>query len=192
MTVVDSGGSPQSGVDTIRQDNAPVSPDLGQEVYAQLRRIARRHLSRWGNGVTVSPTTMVHEAWLRLSSNDGPYWQDRAHFMSVASRAMRQLLVDKARRRMAVKRGGNVPHVSDGEPEAADEGVSRLTVLAVDQALTALARHDPALERVVECRFFGGLSNAEAAEALGRSVRSIERDWARARAYLLVALGEDD
>lgn len=168
----------------------PVSPELGAEIYAQLRRIARRHLARWGSSVTVSPTTMVHEAWLRLSSHDGQYWNDQAHFMSVASQAMRQLLVDKARRRMAAKRGGGALHLSDEEPIAEDEGLSRLTVLAVDTALTELARHDPGLERVVECRFFAGLSTAETATALGRSVRSIERDWARARAYLLVALGE--
>lgn len=173
-----------------QEEVVPVSPDLGLEVYAQLRRIARRHLVRWGDGVTVSPTTMVHEAWLRLSANEGPYWGNRAHFMSVASQAMRQLLVDKARRRMAAKRGGGAVHVSDEEPAAEDEGLSRLTVLAVDQALAELAQHDPALERVVECRFFAGLSTAETAEALGRSVRSVERDWARARAYLLVALGD--
>lgn len=168
----------------------PVNPDLGAEVYAHLRRIARSHLARWGEGATVSPTTMVHEAWLRLHAHDGQYWSDQAHFMSVASCAMRQLLVDKARRRGAAKRGGGALHISDEEPAGEDQSLSRLTVLAVDKALTELARHDRALERVVECRFFAGLTNVETAKALGRPLRSIERDWARARAYLLVALGE--
>lgn len=169
----------------------PVSPELSLEVYQQLRRIARRHLVRWGEGATVSPTTMVHEAWMRLSANDGEFWNDQAHFMAVASRAMRQLLVDRARRRTAAKRGGGAVHVTDEDIAGEDEGLSRLTVLAVDQALGSLAQHDPVLERVVECRFFAGLSTAETAQALGRSMRSIERDWARARAYLQVALQDD-
>lgn len=172
-----------------KREADPVSPELSMEVYQQLRRIARRHLMSWGDSATVSPTTMVHEAWMRLSANDGAFWNDRAHFMAVASRSMRQLLVDRARRRKAVKRGGDVVHTTD-EDFVGDDGVSQLTVLAVDQALNDLARHDPMLERIVECRFFAGLTTVETAEALGRSTRSVERDWARARAYLQVALGE--
>lgn len=166
-----------------------VAPELGTEVYAQLRRIARRQLAHWGGSLTVSPTTMVHEAWLRLSGNGGAYWQDRAHFLAVASRAMRQLLVDKARRRKAAKRGGGALHLGEDVAEGQDP-LARATVLSVDQALCELAAHDPSLEQVVECRFFAGLSVAETALALDRSVRSIERDWARARAYLIVALAD--
>ncbi len=171
---------------------AVVSPELGAEVYAHMQRIARHHLVRWGNGITVSPTTMVHEAWLRMSAHEGGFWKDRVHFMSVASRAMRQLLVDKARRRMAAKRGSGAIHVDDFDVlcAAEDEEPSRLTVLAVDRALVELAKHDPVLERVVECRFFAGMSTEETAAVLGRSVRTVERDWARARAYLQVALEE--
>jgi len=165
----------------------PVPPELGEAVYAQLRRIARRQLANWGGSLTVSPTTMVHEAYLRMARDGGEYWGDRAHFLAVASRAMRQLLVDKARRRNAEKRGGGALHLS-GEDAGAEDPLTQVTVLSVDAALSALARHDPSLERVVECRFFAGLSVAETALALDRSVRSIERDWTRARAYLLVAL----
>lgn len=168
---------------------APVPAALDGQIYAQLRRLARRHLARCGPGVTASPTTIVHEAYLRLSGNDGVYWGDRAHFLAVASRAMRQLLVDRARRRTAAKRGGGCVHLVELEV-AEEEPLARATVVAIDEALDGLEQHDPHLARVVECRFFAGLSVAETAMALGRSQRSIERDWTRARAHLLVALGE--
>lgn len=168
-----------------------VPASLDAQIYAHLRRLARRHIARWGPGVTASPTTIVHEAYLRLSEHGGGYWGDRAHFLAVASRAMRQLLVDKARRRAAGKRGGGVLHLVEHEMEIAQEGqVDHDTLLLVENALCALERHDPALARVVECRFFAGLSVPETALALDRSQRSIERDWTRARAYLLLALGD--
>lgn len=172
------------------EDNAgPVPASLDERIYAQLRSLARRHIARWGQGVTASPTTMVHEAYLRLAANGGEYWGDRAHFLAVASRAMRQLLVDKARRRCADKRGGGVLQRVD-EDVAREEPVAQSTLLAVDDALRALEQHDASLARVVECRFFAGLSVPETALALGRSQRSIERDWTRARAYLQTALGD--
>lgn len=170
-------------------DTGPVPASLDDRIYAQLRSLARRHIARWGPGVTASPTTMVHEAYLRLAGNGGEYWGDRAHFLAVASRAMRQLLVDKARRRTAGKRGGGALHLVD-QDMARDEPVATSTLLAVEEALRGLEQHDPALARVVECRFFAGLSVPETALALGRSQRSIERDWTRARAYLLLALGD--
>ncbi|GAB2495110.1 ECF-type sigma factor [Arenimonas alkanexedens] len=175
--------------DTPGNDTGPVSASLDEQIYAQLRRIARRHIAQWGSGVTASPTTMVHEAYLRLAGNGGQYWGDRAHFLAVASRAMRQLLVDKARRRLAVKRGGGAVHLTDCEL-VQDDPVARSTLLELDAALSSLEKHDPLLARVVECRFFAGLNVAETALALNRSERSIERDWVRARAYLLLALGD--
>lgn len=167
-----------------------VPASLDEQIYAQLRSLARRHIARWGHGVTASPTTIVHEAYLRLSDHGGAYWGDRGHFLSVASRAMRQLLVDRARRRAAGKRGGGALHLVEHELEIAQEGVDHDTLLLVENALCALEQHDPALARVVECRFYAGLSVPETALALDRSQRSIERDWTRARAYLLLAIGE--
>jgi RNA polymerase sigma factor (TIGR02999 family) len=175
--------------DAPENDTGPVPAALDEQIYAQLRRIARRHIAQWGSGVTASPTTMVHEAYLRLAGNGGQYWGDRAHFLAVASRAMRQLLVDKARRRLAAKRGGGALHLADQEVSQ-DDPLARATVLALDEALSGLEQHDPVLARVVECRFFAGLSVPETALALDRSPRSIERDWARARAYLLLAMGD--
>ncbi|MDY0022187.1 ECF-type sigma factor [Arenimonas caeni] len=168
-------------------DAGPVPASLDEQIYAQLRAIARRQLARWGNAATTSPTTIVHEAWMRLAGNGGEFWADRGHFLAVASRAMRQLLVDKARRRLAAKRGAGAVHLDNAEL-AGDDPLARATVLNVDSALAALERHDEVLARVVECRFFAGLTTAETALALGRSVRTVERDWARARAYLVLAL----
>lgn len=159
------------------------------EVYDDLRRIARNHLRRHKAGMTLDTTAVVHEAYLKLVGGNGA-WNDRAHFFALASTAMRQLLVDHARRRHADKRGGGAIHVTLSE--AADSSAAPpLDVLSLDAALKDLADLDPMLERVVECRFFAGLSVEETAEALGRSTRSVERDWARARAYLFDSLAED-
>jgi RNA polymerase sigma factor (TIGR02999 family) len=149
--------------------------------YDELRRIARHHLRRHAEVGTLSTTAVVHEAYLKLADGRGR-WEHREHFLALASRAMRQLLVDHARRRHAEKRGGHGVHVTLSQAEAQDAPV--LDVVELDSALEALARIDPVLERVVECRFFAGLDVAETAAVLGRSPRSVERDWARARAYL--------
>lgn len=162
--------------------HAGFSPDA----YAHLRRIARGHLRRHRPGATLNTTAVVHEAYLKLAGDPERY-NDQEHFFAVASTAMRQLLVDHARRRLADKRGGGAVHVALDEATIADEA-GGIDVLEIDGALRALAAHDPVLERVVECRFFAGLSVEETARALGRSARSIERDWARARAYLYAAV----
>jgi RNA polymerase sigma factor (TIGR02999 family) len=154
--------------------------------YAHLRRIARRHLRRHRPGATLNTTAVVHEAYLKLAGDPGRF-NDQEHFFAVASTAMRQLLVDSARRRLADKRGGGAVHIALDESTIADEA-GGVDVLEIDAALRALAAHDPLLERVVECRFFAGLSVDETARALGRSARSVERDWARARAYLYAAI----
>jgi len=154
-------------------------------VYDDLRRIARRRL-RGEKSVTLSPTDLVHEACLRLM---GPSvdWQDRAHFFAVVSRAMRWILVDRARRAGAVRRGGGLASVAldsavIGFTEPAD------TVLAIHRALELLESFNARLARLVECRFFAGMSEEEIAEALGISVRTVQRDWTRARAWLQRAL----
>lgn len=170
-------------------DEASTDRDLGQllpEVYDDLRRIARNHLRRHRASLTLNTTAVVHEAYLKLADGHGA-WEHRAHFYALASTAMRQLLVDNARRRHADKRGGGVIHVTLSEA-AATSATPAMDVLALDVALKDLATIDPMLERVVECRFFAGLSVEETALALERSTRSVERDWARARAYLFDAL----
>jgi RNA polymerase sigma factor (TIGR02999 family) len=160
------------------------------EVYGELRRIARRHLRRHAAGMTLNTTAVVHEAYLKLAAADSK-WSDRGHLLAIASTAMRHLLVDAARRRQAAKRGAGVlpePLETTGhaaEPPAAPD------LLALDDALHNLAAVDPALVQVVECRFFAGLTVAETAEALGRSVRTVERDWARARGHLYRSLAAD-
>lgn len=156
------------------------------QVYDDLRRIARNHLRRHRAGMTLNTTVVVHEAYLKLVAGNG-IWNDRVHFYALASTAMRQLLVDHARRRHADKRGGGMLHVTLNEATAA-AAAPTLDVLSLDVALKELVLIDPILERVVECRFFAGLSVAETAAALGRSSRSVERDWARARAYLFDTL----
>lgn len=158
---------------------------LMPQVYDELMRIARRHLRRHRPGMTLNTTAVVHEAYLKLADGRGA-WGDRGHFLALASRAMRQLIVDHARRRTAAKRGDGAIHLTLSD--AADMAAAPLDTLAIEQALQGLATLDPMLERVVECRFYAGLNVDETALALGRSTRSVERDWARARAYLFQAL----
>lgn len=159
-------------------------------VYDDLRQIAHRHLRLDRPDHTINTTALVHEAYLRLAGQQDGVWRSRGHFFAFASRAMRNILVDYARRRHAQKRGGTriqVPldeNVASVEAEAAE-------LLALDEALVKLAARSPRMAQVVECRFFGGLSMAEIAEVLDASVRTVEREWTRAHAYLYGALSGD-
>jgi len=159
-------------------------------VYGDLRRIARRHLRGRSSGRTLDATGLVHEAWVKLAEATGAEWQDRGHFLAVAARAMRQIVIDDARRHAAAKRGGGERAVTlEEERVAADDRSEWL--LTVDQALERLARHNDRLARVVECRFFAGLTEEETAEALEVSLRTAQRDWLRARAWLREELSGD-
>jgi RNA polymerase sigma factor (TIGR02999 family) len=150
--------------------------------YDELKRRAHRERWRVGAGSTLQTTALVHEAYLKLRKTPG--WNDDAHFLRAASLAMRHALVNHAEERCAGKRGGGAAHLSlDAAIEVAAEG-SDEQVLAVDEALTRLAVEAPRLARVVECRYFGGCSEAEAARALGISERTVRRDWLLARAWL--------
>lgn len=173
--------------DSIGAPDRPALDPLLPDVYEDLRRIARIQRRRHAGDATLNTTAVVHEAYLKLRAGR-PDWTDTGHFLALAARAMRQLLVDDARRRRAGKRGGGVLHVTLTEALAVGAEPA-LDLLALDAALQDLARLDPVLEQVVECRFFAGLSVQDTAQALGRSTRSVERDWARARAYLFDALG---
>jgi RNA polymerase sigma factor (TIGR02999 family) len=153
------------------------------QVYDELHRVARHALRGEQTGHTLTPTGLVHEAYFKLVDQTRVEWRDRGHFLGVASRAMRQVLVEYARRRGAAKRGGRI------RPVALEEGLVSVeeraeALLAVDEALIRLAAHDPAMARVVECRFFAGLSEEETAEALGVGLRTVQRQWRRAKAWL--------
>jgi RNA polymerase sigma factor (TIGR02999 family) len=156
-------------------------------VYEQLRAIARRQLALREHGATLSTTGLVHEAYLKLADHSRIAWKDRGHFFAVASVAMRHVLVDRARARLAQKRDGGLWRVTlddefiagDGQPEA---------LLELHDAIDRLAAVEPRLASVVECRFFGGLSEPETAEALGITTRTVQRDWAKARMLLRQAL----
>lgn len=158
-------------------------------VYDDLRRIAHHHL-RAARGGTVDTTALVHEAYLKLARVQGGSWDGRAQFFAFCSKAMRHILIDYARRRAAVKSGGDQTRVPLTENTAIVEAeVTRM--LGVEEALRELEKRDARMGRIVECRFFGGMSVPDTAEALGTSPRTVEREWARARAYLYAALHDD-
>lgn len=163
-------------------------PQLFPLVYEDLRRIARAQL-RGRAHTTLESGVLVHEAYLRLVDQRRTGWNDRRHFFAVAAMAMRQIVVDFARHRTRQKRGGSGQAVVL-DSQIADPGrKDLLEVIAVDQALERLEQVDPRLVRVVECRYFAGLSEQETAEALDLSVRTVQREWFKARAALREALG---
>ena len=152
-------------------------------VYDELHRMARRALRREHLDHTLGTTGLVHEAYLKLVDQTRVGWRDRAHFFAVAALAMRRILVDYARRHRREKRGGGRRAVSlDESAISLDERAENL--MALDEALTRLGALSPRLGRVVECRFFGGLTEEEIAEALGVTTRTVKRDWAKARGWL--------
>jgi RNA polymerase sigma factor (TIGR02999 family) len=166
-----------------RQGDAGALDRLVPLVYDELRRVARAHLRREPPGHSLQATALVHEVYLRLVDVNRMKLESRSHFFAVAARLMRQILVDHARRKRAGKRGGGVTMMSlDGVSPAAP--TSSVDVLALDQALDALSSLDVQQCRVVELRFFAGLSIDEAAEALDVSTATVERDWAMAKAWL--------
>ncbi|MCC7001034.1 MAG: sigma-70 family RNA polymerase sigma factor [Gemmatimonadaceae bacterium] len=164
--------------------------DLFPVVYEELRRLAHSHRARQGAAETLNTTAVVHEAYLRLTEGGGAQFNDRAHFLAVASRAMRFVLVDHARARSTEKRGGSGRDISlDEALLPADDRSDEL--LAIDEALTRLEAHDPRLGQLVQVRFFAGLDYGEIAETVGLSVPTVKRDWARARAWLYRFITED-
>ena len=175
-----------------RDGEAGASDALARAVYAELHALAAAHLRRERPDHTLQPTALVHEAYLRLvrRAPDGPppAWRDRAHFFGVAARLMRQILVDHARRTRAAKRGGGVTVTFDDEIAGDLTDGGALEVLRVHEALDALAALDPRQARLVELRFFVGLTLDEAGEVLGVSRATAVREWAMARAWLATEL----
>ena len=160
--------------------------EMFEFVYEELKRIARHHLRGTNTGVTLSTTELVHEAFLKLRVS--ATFSGRAHFFGAAARAMREVLVDFARQLSAEKRGGDYRRVSLSDAEGALE-VELDEMLALDDALDRLSAADPRLVKIVELRFFAGLSEREIAELLGVATRTVERNWLKARLFLLAELG---
>ena len=176
----DEANEPRTG----RRDSLD---ELMPVVYEHLRSIARRQLAaRPGNG-TLSTTGLVHEAYLKLVDHSRIAWRDRGHFYALASVAMRHVLVDRAKARLTQKRDGNRRRVTLDEDQV-DIDEQPAVVLEIDDAVARLAAVEPRLAQVVECRFFGGLSEEETAVALGITARTVQRDWAKAKMLLRRAL----
>lgn len=161
--------------------------DLLKEVYQELRKLAAARMAGEPGPHTLQPTALVHEAWLRLGGDEQPAWQNQAHFFAAAAEAMRRILIDRARRRNREKHGGDLRRIEFERLDVANPDDDQ-TVLAVDEALGRLARHDPTGAELIKLRFFGGMSNVEAAGVLGLSERSAKRVWAYARAWLFEEL----
>jgi RNA polymerase sigma factor (TIGR02999 family) len=168
------------------QGNADAREALVPLVYDELRRIARRHLWRQRPNHTLQSAALVNEAYLRLVHQESPKWQNRAHFFGVAAQAMRHILVDYARSRLAAKRGAGAPRftldtkIALPEQEKKDE----LDLVALDDALNTLTALDPRQSRIIELRFFGGLSIQDTAVVLEISPATVKREWAMARMWL--------
>lgn len=178
------------------REGAPDALDhLMPLVYEELRRVAHRHLAADPTGHTLSTTALVHEAYLRLVDQTRVRWQDRQHFFAISSRLMRRVLIDYARRHLAARRGGS----PDGKParrvslDIVDLPVEQRAeaLLALDEALERLGRVDERLARVVDCRFFAGLTEPETAAVLGVSRRTVAREWALAKGWLYRELSGD-
>ena len=159
-------------------------------VYDELRRMARRHMARQSPDHTLQTTALINEAWLRLIDWKRVSWQNRAHFFGVSARLMRYILVDFARTRKQQKRGGRAPHVPLDEAAAVSADRSE-DLVALDDALNALAKYDARKCQIVEMRFFGGLSVNETAEAMGLAPVTIIREWNKAKAWLYQELNPE-
>ncbi len=175
----------------VRSGNRDAIDALLPIVHAELRRIASAHMRRERPGHTLQPTALVNEAYLRLVDQREVDWQNRAHFLSVASRLMRRILVDHARAKGTAKREGDAVRV---EFEVADVGGAErdIDLLALDEALDRLSAMDPRLAEVVENRYFGGLTTRETAEAMQISTATVEREWVAARAWLRRELSPEE
>ena len=172
-----------------REGDSAALDQLMPLVYEELRRLAKRYMAGERSGHTLQTTALVNEAYLRLTDHREMRWQNRAHFFAVAAQAMRRILVDHARARDAVKRGGGAPKASlEDAALLAQEKAPEL--IALDEALRELAAMDPRKGRVVELRYFGGLSVEQTAEVLGVSGVTVMREWSAAKAWLLRAMSK--
>ena len=176
-------------VERVSRGDRPALEVLMPLVYDELRRLAAHYLRGERPGQTLQPTALVNEAYLRLLKDRPDRWQNRAHFCAIAAHSMRQILIERARARDALKRGGGQPRITFDESLNAPADAPSVDVLAVDLALERLAAIDADQARIVELRYFGGLSVEETAEAMGTSPATVKRHWAVARAWLARELG---
>lgn len=158
-------------------------------LYTDLQRLARRQSRQAGDLTLLNTNALVHEAWLRLAGAPGLDFPDRRHFLAYAAQAMRSVVVDLVRARQAERRGGGLAHVTLDTALAEELGQDEGHILRVHEALDELAQAEPRLAQVVEMRYFGGLLEAEIAEALGVTERTVQRDWQKARLFLAMSLG---
>jgi RNA polymerase sigma factor (TIGR02999 family) len=163
------------------------SSELLPLVYAELRRLAEGRMAQEAAGQTLQPTALVHEAWLRLVGDGERTWENRAHFFGAAAEAMRRILIENARRKARLKRGGGLARVDIAELDLAETTPDE-KVLLINEALEKLQLEDPEKARVVVLKFFGGLTNQEVAANLGVTERTVERQWAFAKAWLFRAI----
>jgi RNA polymerase sigma factor (TIGR02999 family) len=187
--VSDSPGEVTLLLNELKLGNKDALGRLIPLVYRELRRLADHYLRAERVGHTIQPTALVHEVYLRLVAQDHPDWKNRAHFLAVAAQAMRRVLVDYARARQTAKRAGNIVRVDVDGLEPGDE-LPIDEILVVDEALDRLAQLDPQQTRIVELRYFAGLTVEETAEAVGISPRTVKRDWAIASAWLRSELSQ--
>ena len=173
-------------LERVEQGDPQAARQLLPLVYEELRRLAAAKLAREAPGQTLQATALVHDAWLRLGGDEQPPWANRAHFFSAAAEGMRRILIDNARRKRAVRHGGELAKVSADATgfDIASPAVDDEDLLLVNEALDALTAHDPRKAELVKQKYFVGLTLEEAADVLGISHRTAKRDWAYARAWL--------
>lgn len=167
----------------MREGDAQAEDELARLIYAELRKLAASAMALQPPGQTLQPTALVHEAWLKLTGSSHAAWNDRGHFLRTAAEAMRQILIDRARARARLKRGGDRVRVELDEVDIATEAPPE-ALLLVDEALERLERQHPDKAELVKLRFYAGLSVAETAQALGVSEKTVNRHWTHARAWL--------
>lgn len=174
-------------LEAIGRGDKQASEDLLPLVYQELRRLAAAKMAREVQGKTLQPTELVHEAWLRLVGSGGQHWENRTHFLGAAAEAMRRILVDRARHKAALKHGGGQQRLDIAELDLATTTPDD-KVLLIDEALERLRTEDAEKARIVTLKFFGGLTNQEIAEHLKLGERTVERQWAFAKAWLVRAI----
>lgn len=178
-------------LDAAQQGHSKAAEELLPLVYAELRRLAAVKMAQESPGQTLQPTALVHEAWLRLGGDSQPAWQNRAHFFGAAGEAMRRILIDKARSKARLKRGGGGEPLEELLESKIEMPAPPDEILAVHEALDRLAAEDPISVQVVKLRYFVGMSVPEVADALGLAARTVNRHWSFARAWLKQAIEDE-
>lgn len=168
----------------VRSGDADAAGRLYERVYEELRSVAAQKMAREAAGQTLQPTALVHEAWLRLGADAQPHWQNRAHFFAAAAEAMRRILVDRARRKLALRRGDGAEHFDIDEVEIVAPSIDEEQLLALSEALDRFAAIDPEKVQLVKLRYFVGLTTVQAAAVLGISEPTAKRWWSYAKAWL--------